>query len=68
MGFSFAVILSIITKKRRKPRLQQFRDTLQKKNSKSLTLYQYPAKTIFSIAAIIILAICLEWFLVELTS
>lgn len=68
MGFSFAVLLSIITKKRRKPRLQQFRDTLHKKNSKSLTLYQYPAKTLFSIAAILIFAVCLEWFLLELVS
>jgi hypothetical protein len=65
MGFSFAVLLSIISKRHRNSRLKDFRLKLEKKGSKKATLYQYPAKIMFCIIFILSVGICLEWFTVE---
>jgi hypothetical protein len=66
MAISFGVLLSVILKRNRKPRLVLFRERLEKEKRTALTLYQYPAKVVFCIVFIAVFAVCLEWFANEL--
>lgn len=61
MSFSIGVLLGVIFKRHRKPRLVQFREELKKKQKEVVTLYQYPAKALFCILCIVVFIASMHW-------
>lgn len=61
MSFSIGVLLGVIFKRHRKPRLAIFREELKKRQKEVLTLYQYPAKALFCIFCVVVFIIAMHW-------
>lgn len=66
MSFSIGVLLGVIFKRHRKPRLVLFREELKKRQKEAIVLYQYPAKALFCILCIVVFMAAMHWLAGEL--